>query len=221
MKLTTEYDSRGETKIIFTDEVIGESMEVIPPLSVHGHVRTLTGDRLAVVAALLLGNALSGSVSVGRPVSIRVVIAIRRFLADDSINFPYATSVPLSVHSGSVELVVSAGGLETMNPPSQNGRRRLLFQEMPSHSSSGRLFTFDRMVVSTNSWLYSSKVLRLQVGSIESSLAVPVLMAQDLSVSKITVPSDMVDGISAGVIRNLQRLLESTELKLDIMGDSE
>ena len=221
MKVTTVYDSRGETNIVFADDVIGDSVEVLPPLSVHGHVRTLTGDRLAIVSALLLGNALSGSLAVGRPVSIRVVTAIRRFLSDDSINFPHATNVPLSVHSGSVELVVSAGGLETMKSPSQHGRRRLLFHEMPTHSSSGRLFTFDRMVVSTNSWIYSSKVLRLPVGSIESSLAVPVLMAQDLSVSKITMPSEMAHGRAAAELRSLQRLLESTELKLDIMGDTE
>ncbi len=221
MKIITEHDARGETKLVFTDEIVGETVTVLPSLSVHGHVRNLTGDRLAIVSTLLLGNALSGNVTVGRPVSGRVATAIRRFLSDDSLNFPNMTQVPLSVHSGSVELAVCRGGLEAMKEPSQDGRRRLLFQELPSHSASGRLFTFDRMVVSTNSWIYSSNVLRLPVGVFESSIAVPVLMSQDLSISKITVPREIVSDRNADEIRSLQMLLESTELKLEITGEFE
>lgn len=200
----------------FSREIVGETQIVLPNFSLHGHIRALTGDRIAVATTLLLGNYLSGNVTLGRPVSDRVVTAIRRYLSDDTLNFSDMTEVPLSVHSGSVELVVGIDGLDSLPSLTHTDRRRLAFRELESHSASGRIFTFDKLVVAANSWLFSSDVLNLQVGPMETSLAVPVLMAQDLSVSRITLPLELVKNRSEQEIGRVRELLEATELRLGV-----
>lgn len=218
MRVKQSFNFRGETLLDFVEVIVGQEASVRPALSVHGHVRVLTGDRLAVCAVLLLGPAVTETLSVGRPISRRVATEIRRYLGNDGIDMPEVTEVPLAVHSGSVEMILESAGVTETDGPDQSDRRRILFQELPSHRSSGRLFTFDKLIVTTNSWLYSMSDGGRKADPFETSLAVPVLMAQDLSASKITIPRHLSESVDEDRLRRAGRLLAATDLLLSIDG---
>lgn len=219
MQVVPGFNHRGETNLEFRETIIAQETSTRPALKVHGHVRTLTGDRLAVTSALLIGSAITEQLTVGRPVSKRVASEIRRFLSDDRLDFPESTEVPLAVHTGSVELRIHTDAIDALTSPVQTDRRRIRFAEFPSHSNAGRFFTFDKLLVASNSWIFSSDGSAGARRDFETSLAVPVLMAQDLSASKIDVPARLVEGRTPDDINRVARLLASTDILLAIEGE--
>lgn len=220
MQVKPSFNHRGETCLEFVETIVAQEASVRPSLILHGHLRTLTGDRLAVATVLLLGQTITGSLRVGRPISKRVAIEIRRFLGDDGLDLPEVTDVPLAVHSGTVEMVIGTEGLNSLTDPSQTDRRRLLFQELPSHSSVGRLFTFDKLIVSSNSWLYSMPSSHRPDRILETSLAVPLLMAQDLGASKIEIGQELVSSRKPLDVSRVASLLASTDILLTKDGEA-
>lgn len=217
MQVKSSFNFRGETHFEFVERIVALETTVRPLLSVHGHIRVLTGDRMAIAIALLLGGAISESFSVGRPISLRTASGLRRFLDNDELDIIGTTAVPLAVHSGSVELCIVDENIAELKDPEQADRRRLLFQELPSHSNSGRLFAFDKLMVSSNTWLFSSSFGHAD-RKLETSLVVPLLMAQDLSVSKFSVPRSYIEGRNPADVDAIARLLTSTDIRLSIEG---
>lgn len=218
MLVKPSFSTGGETRLSFTQDLLGQSIEPFPSLIVHGHLRTLTGDRTAVAATLLLGRAITASLKVGRPISHRVASQVRKYTELEGLDIPETTTVPLAVHTGSVELVVCSDH-EELPVLVHSERRRMALKEVPSHQYAGRLFSFESVVVATNSWLFGEgSLIKNGNGHFEASLAVPVLLAQDLSASRITVSKPMVANVPPARLEALKQLLLSTDIQLKIQG---
>jgi hypothetical protein len=211
-----DFDFRGETAIEFSDAILGEHISTLPKLSIHGHLRSITGDRLAVASALLLGNRITEYLDVGRPVSKRVATEIRRFLQDDTVDVRNATTSSSAIHNGSVELVLSEAGQMAERSPGDS-RSRIAFTEQRSYQGTGRLFNFSQLIVTTNSWLFNgTHSTSGRRRELECALAVPVLFSQDLSISRISVPLRMTTDRDHETIHRISRLLASTDLRLEV-----
>lgn len=202
----------------FSQDLLGENVSPVPGLIMHGHLRSLTGDRIAAASALLLGRAITEGLEVGRPISQRVAAQIRSFIGVEGLDIPGTTSVPLAVHTGSVELILSRGAGEL--PKLEHwDRRRMALREVPTHQAAGRFFTFESVTVATNSWIFGeASLIRNGNTKLEAALAVPVLMAQDLSASRITIPSDLAHAVSEQRLQSIARLLITTDLQLSVEG---
>ncbi|MGW9405386.1 hypothetical protein ACWGQ2_15615 [Arthrobacter sp. NPDC055585] len=218
MRVNPSFDIGGEMRFAFSQEILGETVSPLPSLVMHGHLRTLTGDRIAVASALLLGRTITERLKVGRPISQRVAGQIRAFTGVEGLDIPETTSVPLAVHTGSVELIVVQRE-EEFPILDHFDRRRMALREVPTHQAAGRLFTFEAVTVATNSWLFGKPSLTMNGNTeLEAALAVPVLMAQDLSASKITIPSSLAELVDEKRLQAIARLLISTDLQLNVDG---
>ena len=218
MRVKPSFDTGGETRFVFSQEILGEYVSTIPSLIMHGHIRKLTGDRTAVASALLLGRAVTERLEVGRPISQRVAAQIRSFTGVEGLDIPETTSVPVAVHTGSVELVVARGPGE-LPTLQQSDRRLMVLREVPSHQAAGRFFSFESITLATNSWIFGeASLMRNGITELEAALAVPVLMAQDLSASKVTIPSNLARAVSEQRLRAIARLLNTTDLQLNVEG---
>ena len=217
MRVNPSFEIGGEMHLNFSQEILGEEVSCIPNLIVHGHLRTLTGDRIAVASALLLGRAIVDGLKVGRPISHRVAGQIRAFTGVEGLDIPETTPVPLAVHTGSVELILPKGRVEAPKVE-HSDRRRMVLTELPTHQAAGRLFSFDSVSVASNSWIFGGSVLHNGNTELEAALAVPVLMAQDLSASKITISSSLAQLVSEDRLKAIARLLITTDIKLNVEG---
>lgn len=220
MRINSSFNLRGETLFEFLETIVGQESEVLPPLSVHGHIRTLTGDRMAVAMALLLTTRLSGKIDLGRPMSRRVADEITRFGASASLDFVDVTEVPLTVHSGSVELVLADAENNFCLPATESAEsRQVVLRELPTHAAAGRLFTHSGLIVSTNTSFLSSFMSGALTSSFESRLVVPILLAQDLSASSISVSPAQVHDVPAERLARIARMLAATEIRLFVKGE--
>lgn len=218
MRVHPSFDIGGETRLSFSQQLLGETISPIPSLVVHGHIRKFSGDRIAVASALLLGRNITDQLQVGRPVSIRVAAQIRSFTGNEGLDLPDTIAASLDVHTGSVELVLAQGANE-LPKLEQSDRRRMVLRELPTHQAAGRLFSFESVTVATNSWIFGApSVIRNGNTELEAALAVPVLMAQDLSVSKITIPASLAHAVDEARLRAIARLLSTTDLQLNVEG---
>ncbi|MDJ0321718.1 hypothetical protein [Pseudarthrobacter sp. PS3-L1] len=217
MRVEAVFNHRGETELNFMESILGVETPILPALIFHGQPKSLTGDRIAAATILLLGNLVTGHLRVGRPISNSLGVQIRKYLDNDEINLPDGTDIPLAIHTGSVEIVIGPNSLEEVISPSQGDRRRILFRELPTHSSSGRLFTFDKFIVSSNSWLFEVES-NYPPSSLGVHLAVPVLMAQDLSASRIDVPNRLLAKCSTDDIRRIAGILNAVDILLSVDG---
>lgn len=218
MHVNPSFEIGGETRFDFSQEILGEQVACIPSLIMHGHLRALTGDRIAVASTLLLGRAIMDRLKVGRPISQRVAGQIRAFTGVEGLDIPETTPVPLAVHTGSVELILPKGRVESPKVE-HSDRRRMVLTELPTHQAAGRLFSFDSVSVASNSWIFGAgSVMRNGNTELEAALAVPVLMAQDLSASKITISASLAQMVSAERLKAIARLLITTDLKLNVEG---
>ncbi|WP_443347902.1 hypothetical protein [Arthrobacter rhombi] len=136
----------------------------------------------------------------------------------EGLDIPETTAVPLAVHTGSVELVLCQEDGE-LRDVGHADRRRMLFRELSSHKAAGRLFTYQSITLATNSWIFGKDGLAKNGNTrLETSLAVPVLMSQDLSVSKLNVPASLARLVGGDRMQAIARLLLMTDLQLSVEG---
>ena len=218
MQVSPSFDIGGETRLVFSQEILGEAFSPIPNLIMHGHLRAMSGDRVAVASALLLGRVITDRLTVGRPISQRVAARIRAFTGVEGLDIPETTPVPLAVHTGSVELILPPG-YSDLPELEHSDRRRMILRELPSHVSAGRLFNFDSVTLASNSWIFGTgDLIRNGNTVLEAALAVPVLIAQDLSASRITISSKLAQSVDEQKLKSIARLLITTDLQLNVEG---
>lgn len=210
MIVDASYAPTGETVFNFTESLHEELIQSHPSLIISGHVTALTGDRIAVACALLAGESIGDYLSVGRDVSQRVGHAIRRYLKSDNLLID-CSPIQNVVHTGSINLVLSDSISFSQESQPLEKQRRLWFSEVNADRVVGSLFSYDSLVVSTNSRLVCGN----QLGRL---LAVPVLMAQMLSVSRITIPIEYVGTLSDSELESAKLLLHATEIQLVVEG---
>ena len=218
MKVSPSFEIGGETHFGFSQELLGEVVSPIPSLIMHGHLRTLTGDRIAVASTLLLGRTLTDRLKVGRPISQRVAARIRAYTGLEGLDIPETTPVPLAVHTGSVELILPPG-YSDLPEIEHSDRRRMVLKELPTHQAAGRLFGFESVTLASNSWVFGAgDLIRNGNTELEAALAVPVLLAQDLSASRITISSNLARSVDEQRLKSIARLLIATDLQLNVEG---
>jgi hypothetical protein len=159
-------------------------------------------DRAAVAATLVFGQHMGGRFHAPFAMSSAVAGAITRF----STNGPV---VPTNVSSGAgtltwhggLELALekdSAIGSERAN--ALDATRRIGLNVLRSDVATGRLFSFDRLTLSSNAWLHAEQ--RSGLEGLHPFLAVAVLFAADLQVSTIVCPqpSEIREDELAGLV---------------------
>lgn len=147
-------------------------------------------DRAAIAATLVFGSHMGGRFHAPFAMSSNVAAAIGRFSDSGKI-------VPTNVSSGAGTLTWPGGlelaletdaalGTERINP--LDATRRISLNIVRSDVATGKLFSFDRLTLSSNAWLHAER--RRGIEQLYPFLAVAVLFAADLQVSTIVCRSD-------------------------------
>lgn len=220
MKVNTSFSLLGELHVEFMQQVLGEWGAVGQKLIVHGHPRQITGDRLAVACVLLKGAAIGRDLDVGRKVSAGLAAEINRFIGDSVVTVANVEPSPPANIVGGVELVLGSEESVLDEGEDHLGRKRMLFVELPVDRAAGKLFQFDSLHIASNSHMFSSSAnYQKPVPKLWSKLAVPVLFATDLSVSRIVVPSKFLGNITKREFERLAILLRGVEINLVVEAD--
>lgn len=219
MIVESSFTPGGEFHLAFKQPVFGALKLVGQDLIVHGHPRQITGDRLAVAATLLKGHALGRSLDVRRPVSSNVAGAINKFLDTSFLNVKNVENSPPTNNPGGLELVLLPDGTSLSKSEDEYGRKRMLFVDLPVDKNAGRIFRFDSIQVASNAHLFATRAnYQKPVPSLWAKLALPVIFASDLSVSRISVARSVTEGVSKSEFIRLSNLLHSIEISLVIEG---
>lgn len=158
-------------------------------------------DRAAVAATLVFGTHMGGRFHAPFAMSSAVASAISRFSSNGPI-------VPTNVSSGAGTLTWRGGlelalekdaalGSERVN--TLDATRRIALNVVRSDQATGRLFSFDRLTLSSNAWLHAEQ--RSGIERLYPFLAVAVLFAADLQVSTIVcqpsseIPEDQMPAL--------------------------
>ena len=220
MKVDSAYSPLGEFHMEFSREIYGIQSNFGQKLIVHGHPRQLTGDRLAVVSVLLLGEAVGSTLDVGRAVSSRVASQISNFVGVETVTVQNVVDSPPSNNHGGLEIVLDPNLTRLDRCEDELGRRRMLFVDLPSDKYAGRLFTFDSIQMTSNAYVFSSSVNSFSpISVLRSLLALVVLFSSDLSVSRVSISKELLAGSESNEFVKLQDLLNSIELNLAIEGE--
>ncbi|MFR0636655.1 hypothetical protein RF641_01575 [Arthrobacter sp. LS16] len=215
MKVKPVLSPLGEFHLEFVRDIYGRPENYGPKFIAHGHPRQLTGDRIAVASILLVGNAIAHTLDVGRDVSSRVASAINLFLNEQFVSISNVVKSPPAYLSGGVELVLQSDLSRLDSVEDKMGRKRLLFVDLPTDKFAGRLMDFEAIQMASNSYLFSSEVCAGNpVPRLWSRLALAIIFASDLSVSRISLPEDLCGDITATELSRLVELLQSIEINL-------
>jgi len=170
-------------------------------------------DRAAVATTLVFGPHMGGRLHAPFAMSSAVAGAISRFSSNGPI-------VPTNVSSGAGTLTWRGGlelalerdaafGSERIN--SLDATRRIGLNVVRSDLATGRLFSFDRLTLSSNAWLHAEH--RSGIEELYPFLAVAVLFAADLQVSTILCQPNSV--FANDQLQALHNLLGSVGLGLE------
>lgn len=206
MNLESNYISTGETVVEFSETHHGQRIQVAPSLIFSGHVHQLTGDRIAVAAALLVASKMNGSLKMTRPVSLGMAQELAAFQNDPGFSVDAEASLGHARAGGNTLVITDEPALQRPVQSNREGRR-LWFTQLRLDRSVGRLFTFDSVVACSNAEL----IAETRLGSL---LALPVLMANELGVSTIEVPSGTSEHVGVDRFRRAVRLLAASQLQL-------
>lgn len=150
-------------------------------------------DRAAVAATLVFGSHMGGRFHAPFAMSSSVAAAISRFSSNGPI-VPTNVSSGAGTHTwrGGLELALerdAAIGSERVN--ALDATRRIGLNVLRSDVASGKLFSFDRLTLSSNAWLHAEQ--RSGTEQLYPFIAVAVLFAADLQVSTIVCqPSEEI-----------------------------
>lgn len=206
MKLESNYASTGETVLEFIDIRLQHPVQISPPLLISGHVQQLTGDRIAAAAALLLGSRMTRVLEMNRSISEHFGLALAEFMADPGFSTQTEASTGHARSGGNTLVITDDPKLDRPRQSHATGRR-VWFTQLSLDRSTGRLFTFDSVVVSTNAHF-------IAVSDLGGSLAVPVLMAHELGVSTIEAPPGTAARVGRDSFDATADLLAATQLQL-------
>lgn len=208
MIVEPQYTPAGETQLNFNQPALGENIQIQLPLIVSGHVQLLTGDRIAVVCALLCGDLIRNELKVGKPMSGRVASAIRGFLGSPQLHVMHELTTGQR-HHGGLALVIEPDPVINRPRQGMKRQRQIWFSDLPADKAGGVMFTYESVLVSSNSSFFPAPLLH-------RALAVPVLMAQALGVSRITITPGQADSVTSEELQRVTELLDATELKLTV-----
>ncbi|USQ79807.1 hypothetical protein NF556_19820 [Ornithinimicrobium faecis] len=191
----------------FVDTVLGEVVRPIPPLIIAGHVSGLTGARLSVATAILLGPKVGEVLEIDRPVTHRAAAAVAGYVGLDGA--VTGADGPLThVHGSGTDLRITSSleGLADLALDIPD-RRVISLTEMPSHRASGSLLAGDRWVTCTNSWVHA-------LDRPAAWLAVPVLLAEQASASRIVAPACISQALTRDQRAALEDLVDAADLRI-------
>jgi hypothetical protein len=202
MKVSWTNDKSGRAGLVAHDFEHFDTFPVVSEFWMDASPAKNWADRAAVAAALVFGQHMGGRFHAPFAMSSAVAGAINRF----STNGPI---VPTNVSSGAGTLTWH-GGLElalekdsAIGPERTNtldATRRIALNVLRSDLATGRLFSFDRLTLSSNAWLHADQ--RSGIEQLYPFLAVAVLFAADLQVSTLVCPqsSDVRENDLAGLV---------------------
>ena len=204
MRIEAAYAPSGETVLTFVEDVLAGELRRYTPLRVAGHLPGMTGDRLAVAVALLLGSQIGDRLDVGRPVSRRVAAAIGLYLGrrslwvgkDEPVSYVHSAGMDLRI-ADQADVARVMGGIPE--------RRSMTVVELPSHEAMGSLLTGGNWLLSTNSWVHA-------MAEPAARLAVPVLLAHHASASRVVIPHQVGAALTPEQRQALSQLLLATDL---------
>lgn len=185
MKVSWTSDKSGRAGLVAHDIEFFDTFPVISEFWMDATPSKNWGDRVAVAATLVFGSHMGGRFHAPFAMSSPVASAISGFSSNGPI-------VPTNVSSGAGRLTWDGGlelalevdfpvGSERVN--SLDSTRRLGLNVLRSDVVTGRLFSFDRLTLSSNAWLHAEQ--RSGFRRLHPFLAIAVLFAADLQVSTI------------------------------------
>lgn len=187
MKVSWINDKSGRAGLVAHDLEFLDAFPVVSEFWMDAAPATNWADRAAVAATLVFGSHMGGRFRAPFAMSSDVAAAISRFSRNGQI-------VPTNVSSGAGTLTW-LGGLElALETDASIGERvntldatrRIGLNILRSDVATGRLFSFDRLTLSSNAWLHAEQ--RSGIEQLYPFLAVAVLFAADLQVSTIVCP---------------------------------
>lgn len=213
MKVSWINDKSGRAGLVAHDLEFLDAFPVVSEFWMDASPATNWADRAAVAATLVFGSHMGGRFHAPFAMSSDVAAAISRFSRNGQI-------VPTNVSSGAGTLTWRGGlelaletdraiGSERIN--SLDATRRIGLNIVRSDLMTGRLFSFDRLTLSSNAWLHAER--RSGTEQLYPFLAVAVLFAADLQISTIVCqPSSEIPADQLGALVDL---LGSVGLGLD------
>ncbi|PVZ57499.1 hypothetical protein C9424_09215 [Arthrobacter sp. H-02-3] len=190
MKVSWINDKSGRAGLVAHDLEYLDAFPVVSEFWMDASPASNWADRVAVATTLVFGSHMGGRFHAPFAMSSDVAAAISRFSGNGQI-------VPTNVSSGAGTLTWRGGlelaletdavmGSERIN--SLDATRRIGLNVVRSDIATGRLFTFDRLTLSSNAWLHAGQ--RAGNEQLYPFLAVAVLFAADLQVSTLVCPAD-------------------------------
>lgn len=188
MKVSWTNDKSGRAGLVAHDIDYYDTFPVVSEFWLDASPAKNSADRAAVATVLVFGSHIGGRLHAPFAMSSSVAGAISRFASNGPI-------VPTNVTSGAgtltwgggLELVLESDpgiGMERTN--SLDSTRRIGLNVLRSDFATGRLFSFDRLTVSSNAWLHAEQ--RSGIEKLYPFLAVAVLFAADLQASTLVCP---------------------------------
>ena len=189
MDLVRRDRADGKLELGLRASKAGEANPPIRELLIDSPVDRLTGDRMAVAACLAFGRHFRGSVGLKTGVSARLAGELTAYRTPAWVGvFPVADIA--SGYSGTgTTFVLDLDHRGWTGRNSVTTGRVVTLDVARSDRMAGRLFTTDRLIVSSNAWL-------LEDGHSDSRqlaplLAVALLLGSDLDVSRLVVPHSL------------------------------
>lgn len=185
MKVSWTNDKSGRAGLVAHDLDIYDTQPVVSEFWMDAAPSKNWADRTAVAATLVFGLHVGGRLHAPFAMSSPVATAISGFSSNGPI-------VPTNVSSGAGTLTWRGGlelAIETDAPVGServnvlDATRRIGLNVLRSDMATGRLFSFDRLTLSSNAWLHAEQ--RSGIEQLYPFLAVAVLFAADLQVSTI------------------------------------
>lgn len=188
MKVSWTNDKSGRAGLVAHDLDYYDTFPVVAEFWLDASPAKNWADRAAVATVLVFGSQIGGRLHAPFAMSSGVAGAISRFSSNGPI-------VPTNVSSGAgmltwgggLELVLESDpgiGMERTN--SLDSTRRIGLNVLRSDFATGRLFSLDRLTVSSNAWLHAEQ--RSGIEKLYPFLAVAVLFAADLQASTLVCP---------------------------------
>lgn len=186
MDLVRRDRADGKLEISLHPSKSGEANPPLRELLLDSPVDRLTGDRMAVAACLAFGRYFRGSIGLKTGVSARLAGELTAFRAPTWVGvFPVA-DIAAGYSGTGTTFVLDLEHRGWTGRNSIDTSRVVTLDVARSDRSAGRLFTTDRLIVSSNAWLLEDDVT--DVRRLSPLLAVALLMGSDLDVSRLVVP---------------------------------
>lgn len=176
---------------------------LLPELWVDKAPSNVTPDRFAVSSVLAFHAHISGEIIFENGISPATAEAISEFMAPVFVAPQPIQFRPIMLPKGTSEFQVFQN--ESQKSSTRNAideTRKITVDIKRSDQWAGSMMSFDRLCLSSNSWLFSDECLEEQI--IYPNLALAVLFSEDFDIDTIVVDVKISDA--------LKRLLSAARL---------